>query len=43
VFAKGLARHPSERLASWAGRRTSDLPADQSPEMVHRDDMVLLV
>ena len=42
VFAKGLVRHPSSRVAEWAGRRTSDLPADLPHEVVHRDDLVVL-
>ncbi|HZT65701.1 MAG TPA: glutamate 5-kinase [Acidimicrobiales bacterium] len=42
VFAKGLVRHSSATLAAWAGRRTSELPADVAPEVVHRDDLVLL-
>jgi hypothetical protein len=42
VFAKGLVRHPAARVKELAGRRTSTLPADLSPEVVHRDDLVLL-
>ena len=42
VFAKGLVRHPSQRLAEWAGRRTADLPPDLPHEVVHRDDLVML-
>jgi glutamate 5-kinase len=42
VFAKGLVRHPSSRVAEWAGRRTSDLPPDLPHEVVHRDDLVVL-
>jgi glutamate 5-kinase len=42
VFAKGLVRHPSSRVADWAGRRTSDLPPDLPHEIVHRDDLVVL-
>jgi glutamate 5-kinase len=42
VFAKGLARHPAPRIKEWAGRRTSDLPADVAHEVVHRDDLVVL-
>ena len=42
VFAKGLVRHPAGRVKELAGRRTSSLPADVSPEVVHRDDLVLL-
>jgi len=41
VFAKGLSRHPSSRLVQWAGRRTSELPADLPHEVVHRDDLVV--
>ncbi|HZU71628.1 MAG TPA: glutamate 5-kinase [Acidimicrobiales bacterium] len=42
VFAKGLARQPSAIIRSWAGRRSSDLPPDMSPEVVHRDDLVVI-
>lgn len=42
VFAKGLVRHPSATVAAWAGRRTADLPPDATPEIVHRDDLVVL-
>jgi glutamate 5-kinase len=42
VFAKGLVRHDSVRVASWAGRRSSELPDGVSPELVHRDDLVVI-
>jgi glutamate 5-kinase len=42
VFAKGLTRHPSGWAKEWAGRRTSALPVDVAPELVHRDDLVVL-
>jgi glutamate 5-kinase len=42
VFAKGLTRHPSQWAKEWAGRRTSALPADTAPELIHRDDLVML-
>ena len=42
VFAKGLVRHPAPLVASWAGRRTSELPDGAAPEVVHRDDLVVL-
>jgi len=42
VFAKGLTRHPSQWAKEWAGRRTSALPADAAPELIHRDDLVML-
>jgi glutamate 5-kinase len=42
VFAKGLTRHPADRIRQLAGRRTSELPADVAHEVVHRDDLVLL-
>jgi glutamate 5-kinase len=42
VFAKGLARHSSTRVKEWQGRRTADLPQDEPPEIVHRDDLVVL-
>jgi glutamate 5-kinase len=42
VFAKGLARHPAAWVKEYAGRRTSVLPAEVAPEVVHRDDLVVL-
>ena len=42
VFAKGLVRHSSQRVAEWSGRRTSDLPPDLPHEVVHRDNLVCL-
>jgi len=42
VFAKGLVRHPADRVSSWAGRRTSELPDGAVHEVVHRDDLVVL-
>jgi glutamate 5-kinase len=43
VFAKGLVRHGSAQIASWAGRRSGDLPDGVAPELVHRDDLVVIV
>ena len=42
VFAKGLTRHPSHWAKEWAGQRTSALPPDAVPELIHRDDLVML-
>jgi glutamate 5-kinase len=42
VFAKGLIRHPADRVKELAGRQTSELPDDVAHEVVHRDDLVLL-
>jgi glutamate 5-kinase len=42
VFAKGLVRHGAERIGTWAGRRTTELPDGVSHEVVHRDDLVVL-
>jgi glutamate 5-kinase len=42
VFAKGLVRHGAKTLTEWAGRQSSQLPPDVAPEVVHRDDLVLL-
>ena len=42
VFAKGLVRQSSAVVASWAGRRSDQLPEDESPEVVHRDDLVVI-
>ncbi len=43
VFAKGICRLPGARRHEWMGRRTADLPPDLSAEVVHRDDLVVLV
>ncbi len=43
VFAKGLARYPSGRASQWLGRHTGNLPEDLPHEVVHRDDLVVLV
>ena len=42
IFAKGLVRQPASVVAQWAGRRSDELPLDVSPEVVHRDDLVVL-
>ena len=43
VFAKGIARLGADRSAEWLGRRTADLGEDLAREVVHRDDLVILV
>ena len=43
VFAKGIARLSSIDAAAWLGRRSAELPAGLSHELVHRDDLVVLV
>jgi len=43
VFAKGLVRHPAALVTEWCGRRRADLPADVAHEVVHRDELVVLV
>jgi glutamate 5-kinase len=42
VFAKGLARLDAATAAAWAGRRSDELPEGVAPEVVHRDDLVVL-
>ncbi len=42
VFAKGLVRHPASTVSRWAGHRSDALPEDVAPEVVHRDDLVVL-
>jgi glutamate 5-kinase len=42
VFAKGLVRMDAATLGTWAGRRSDQLPEDSAPEVVHRDDLVVL-
>jgi glutamate 5-kinase len=43
VFAKGLTRYASARVEEWRGRRSTDLPPEFPREIVHRDDLVVLV
>jgi glutamate 5-kinase len=42
VFAKGLVRLDVSKVSAWAGRRSDELPDDVPPEVVHRDDLVVL-
>ncbi len=42
VFAKGLVRMGAAEVAALAGRRSDDLPDGTPPEVVHRDDLVVL-
>ncbi len=42
VFAKGLVRVGAVRCREMAGRRSVDLPEGTAPEIVHRDDLVML-
>lgn len=43
TFARGRVSAESRELSPVTGRRTSDLPAGMVPEVVHRDDLVVLV
>ncbi|MHB1486765.1 MAG: glutamate 5-kinase [Acidimicrobiales bacterium] len=43
IFAKGLTRHRSATLRTIAGSHTSALPDDAPHEVVHRDDLVVLI
>jgi glutamate 5-kinase len=42
VFAKGLVGQSAAMVATWAGRRSDELPDDMAVEVVHRDDLVVL-
>lgn len=42
VFAKGLVRWDRAAIDDFAGRSSHELPDDLPPEVVHRDDMVML-
>ena len=42
VFARGMVFVSASELRSVAGRHTSQLPTGMSPEVIHRDDLVLL-
>ena len=41
-FAKGLVRFSAEALRRVAGLRSGDLPEGSPPEVIHRDDLVVL-
>nr|MDA8292712.1 glutamate 5-kinase [Actinomycetota bacterium] len=43
VFAKGLAGLPSRSSTLWMGRKSPELPGELARELVHRDDLVVLV
>lgn len=42
VFAKGLVRYSAAGLRAVAGRRSFELPDGAPPEVIHRDDLVVL-
>ena len=42
VFARGMATVSAQVARLVAGKRTSELPSDVHPEIVHRDDLVIL-
>ena len=42
VFAKGLARHDAATARTMIGKRTAELPDGAAPEVVHRDDLVIV-
>jgi glutamate 5-kinase len=42
VFARGMVFASADQLRAVAGRHTTDLPAGMIPEVIHRDDLVLL-
>jgi glutamate 5-kinase len=42
VFAKGLVRYGSREISMYAGESSHSLPAGTSPEVVHKDDLVIL-
>jgi len=43
VFAKGLVRYSSGMVELWAGKHSSIIPNELGEEVIHRDDLVLLV
>ncbi len=43
VIAKGLVRYPAAQADRWLGRRTDELPDDLPAELIHRDDLVVLI
>jgi glutamate 5-kinase len=42
VFAKGLVRMGASTVSAAAGQRSSQLPPGAPPEVIHRDDLVLV-
>ncbi|HVT77072.1 MAG TPA: glutamate 5-kinase [Acidimicrobiales bacterium] len=42
VFAKGIAAHDAAWISAAKGKRTDALAAGDDPEVVHRDDLVVL-
>jgi glutamate 5-kinase len=42
MFAKGLVRLEAARSSEWVGRHSDELADDLAPEVVHRDDLVVL-
>jgi glutamate 5-kinase len=43
VVAKGLSRWSSDQLETFRGRPSSELPPELTREVVHRDDLVVLL
>jgi len=43
VFAKGISRLAAASAAAWHGRRSEEIGGAGSSELVHRDDLVVLV
>jgi glutamate 5-kinase len=42
MFAKGIVRLEAARSSEWVGRHSDELADDLAPEVVHRDDLVVL-
>ncbi len=42
VFAKGLVRMGADEIRRAAGRHSAELPLGVAPEVIHRDDLVVL-
>ena len=42
VFARGMVTVSAAVARQVAGKRTSEIPSDVNPELVHRDDLVIL-
>ena len=43
VFAKGISKLPATSVSRWHGRRSEEIGTGGSAELVHRDDLVVLV
>ncbi|MGZ4739657.1 MAG: PUA domain-containing protein, partial [Ilumatobacteraceae bacterium] len=43
IIARGMVLSDAPTLRQIIGRRTTELPSDVAHEVIHRDDLVLLI